>query len=585
MNEEFIAKLKGMLDTMDRMNASLDSLANSFSKETVDALLLIHEADPRVHDMPILVEVETPHPSPTSESGRKEKVNLKPNKNACFHEFNVPLLEDSLIMSNSLLDDAFTHVMHIPIDSLELDTFPYHDHIFLDDVKHVPTPSLSDHTCALTHEFLDFTDDDVSSHLVVAMESKETLEFVTTAGDDVVFCDAPMDETERRVALHDEKHPKSQGASDELLLVHDGLKGSASLSQISGSSQQPGKPIEASILLHFNEGFMTMKVDDQLFTFNVYEAMQHPFERYSLLGLNFIDGLMDDWVSQHVRTLRMHGNNLVTSRLPTLDSCSLVHDNVCMIDHLDESVKLESMSHDFPMHTFHDFVDANPNHFPILCHEATIAMPYLFAYNPLHKGCLFNFMDPARLEGVLALMMEAGVQFQGDLRFYTLYTILDWRSRLRRMRADSALQGESSTLILALRSHIKGLMGRSNGDHWSSASEGQHLDSFHDSYSNSIFYDDVPSKHVYFDFPSAPLCLSWHAYNPLQKGRLFHVVGTFRMHKEYWEFIKAARELTRKLQASCDVFGKSIMKKLQIGRLHQLHGHKFLFFKDNFKPP
>ena len=453
MNEEFIAKLKGMLDTMDRMSASLDSLANSFSKETVDALLLIHEADPRVHDMPILVEVETPHPSPTSESGRKEKVNLKPNKNACFHEFNVPLLEDSLIMSNSLLDDAFTHVMHIPIDSLELDTFPYHDHIFLDDVKHVPTPSLSDHTCALTHEFLDFTDDDVSSHLVVAMDSKETLEFVTTAGDDVVFCDAPMDETERRVALHDEQHPKSQGASDELLLVHDGLKGSASLSQISGSSQQPGKPIEASILLHFNEGFMTMKVDDQLFTFNVYEAMQHPFERYSLLGLNFIDGLMDDWVSQHVRTLRMHGNNLVTSRLPTLDSCSLVHDNVCMIDHLDESVKLESMSHDFPMHTFHDFVDANPNHFPILCHEATIAMPYLFAYNPLHKG------------------------------------------------------------------------------------------------------------------------------------RLFHVVGTFRMHKEYWEFIKAARELTRKLQASCDAFGKSIMKKLQIGRLHQLHGHKFLFFKDNFKPP
>ena len=80
-------------------------------------------------------------------------------------------------------------------------------------------------------------------------------------------------------------------------------------------------------------------------------------------------------------------------------------------------------------------------------------------------------------------------------------------------------------------------------------------------------------------------CLSWHAYNPLQKGRLFHVVGTFRMHKEYWEFIKAARELTRKLQASCDAFGKSIMKKLQIGRLHQLHGHKFLFFKDNFKPP
>ena len=96
---------------------------------------------------------------------------------------------------------------------------------------------------------------------------------------------------------------------------------------------------------------MTMKVDDQLFKFNVYEAMKHPFERYSLLGLNFIDGLMDEWVSQHVRALSMHGNNLVPSRLPILDSCSFVYDNVCMIDHLDESIKLESMSHDFPKHT------------------------------------------------------------------------------------------------------------------------------------------------------------------------------------------------------------------------------------------
>ena len=195
--------MKGMLDTMDRMNASLDSLANSFSKETVDALLLIHEADPRVHDMPILVEVETPHPSPTSESGRKEKVNLKPNKNACFHEFNVPLLEDSLIMSNSLIDDALTLDKHIPIDSLELDTLPYHDHMFLHDVKHVPTPSLPNHTCALTHEFLEFVDDDVSSHLVVDMESKETLELVTINGNDVVLSDAPMDEVENRVALND----------------------------------------------------------------------------------------------------------------------------------------------------------------------------------------------------------------------------------------------------------------------------------------------------------------------------------------------------------------------------------------------
>ena len=79
--------------------------------------------------------------------------------------------------------------------------------------------------------------------------------------------------------MNDEKHPNSQGVYEELLLVQDGLKGSSSLSQISGSSKQNGKPIEASLLLLLNEGFMTMKVDDQLFKFNVYEAMKHPFER------------------------------------------------------------------------------------------------------------------------------------------------------------------------------------------------------------------------------------------------------------------------------------------------------------------
>ena len=101
-----------------------------------------------------------------------------------------------------------------------------------------------------------------------------------------------MDAAGNGVALNDEKHPNSQGFYEELLLDQVGLKGSSSLSQVSGSSKKKGKQVEASILLHLNEGFMTMKVDDQLFKFNVYEAMKHPFERYSLLGLNFIDGLM-----------------------------------------------------------------------------------------------------------------------------------------------------------------------------------------------------------------------------------------------------------------------------------------------------
>ena len=67
----------------------------------------------------------------SAKSGTKNKVNPNPKKNACFHEFDVPLLEDSLIISNSLIDDALTLDKHIPIDSLELDTFYMMSSMFL----------------------------------------------------------------------------------------------------------------------------------------------------------------------------------------------------------------------------------------------------------------------------------------------------------------------------------------------------------------------------------------------------------------------------------------------------------------------
>ena len=51
-----------------------------------------------------------------------------------------------------------------------------------------------------------------------------------------------------------------------------------------------------------------MEVGTQVIKFNVYEVMKHPFEDYSLLGLNAIDMLCDDMIDEHVLTLCKHDN-------------------------------------------------------------------------------------------------------------------------------------------------------------------------------------------------------------------------------------------------------------------------------------
>ena len=59
-----------------------------------------------------------------------------------------------------------------------------------------------------------------------------------------------------------------------------------------------GRPFmrTANTVISLKEGFITMEVGTQVIKFNVYEVMKHPFEDYSLLGLNAIDMLCDDMI-------------------------------------------------------------------------------------------------------------------------------------------------------------------------------------------------------------------------------------------------------------------------------------------------
>ena len=132
--------------------------------------------------------------------------------------------------------------------------------------------------------------------------------------------------------------------------------------------------------------------------------------------------LIENVVEQHVTPLSLLSHEVVHTYLGSFDSCLVNVNDACM-NSLDDDSIIVSMPLDITS-SKHDDCDLND----------VGAFTYsLSSYNPLEKGCLFNFVDKARLEGVLDLMMEVGLQLKEDLHFYTSYTILDWRSRLRSM--------------------------------------------------------------------------------------------------------------------------------------------------------
>lgn len=128
---------KNMFDFKSRYDNSLDT-NNS---------LVMHDFMTPSHSLPC-----TSSPSIECEIKPKEDDLTSGHKvNSFFKEFDVPLFDDSLLISNSLIDNAFTLTRHIPLDFI--DSWPHDDHMFQDDVKHVSTPCLQNFSCHLTLNF------------------------------------------------------------------------------------------------------------------------------------------------------------------------------------------------------------------------------------------------------------------------------------------------------------------------------------------------------------------------------------------------------------------------------------------------
>ena len=265
-------------------------------------------------------------------------------------------------------------------------------------------------------------------------------------------------------------------------------------------------------------------------------------------------------VEQHVTPLSFPSHEDLHTSLGSFDSCLVHVDDACM-NSLDDDSSIMSMSLDLTS-SKHDNCDLN---------DVGTFTYSLSSYNPLEKGCLLNFVDKARLQGMLDLLLENGFLLVEDLFCYISYDIFDWKSRFKNMNEGSPLHMDcfnegliQPTLInedhvkLALSSHTTSLMERPNGDYWLSALKGQHLARFEMPNLNTIFHDIVFPKHVNIDYPCVSLSISLHSYYPLEKGSLFYVVGSFRMHKDYWEKKKAMVELveTPKLEkANLDILG------------------------------
>ena len=122
-----------------------------------------------------------------------------------------------------------------------------------------------------------------------------------------------------------------------------------------------------------------------------------------------------------------------------------------------------------------------------------------------------------------------------ELFCYTSHDILDWKSRLKSNDEESVLQEESSNLTLTLKRESTNSIWRPHGDYWLSAFKGQNFVMFKMPKLITIFHHSLLPKHVHIDYPCVSLSLSSQSYNPLQKGSLLCVVGSFRMHKDYWE--------------------------------------------------
>ena len=107
--------------------------------------------------------------------------------------------------------------------------------------------------------------------------------------------------------------------------------------------------------------------------------------------------LIENMVEQHVSPLSLLSHEVVHTSLGSFDSCLVNVNDACM-NSLDDDSIIVSM----PLYV------TSPKHDECDLNDVGTFTYSLSSYNLLEKGCLFNFVDKARLEGVFDLLMEVG---------------------------------------------------------------------------------------------------------------------------------------------------------------------------------
>ena len=212
------------------------------------------------------------------------------------------------------------------------------------------------------------------------------------------------------------------------------------------------------------------------------------------------------------------------------------------------------------------------------------------------------------------------------------------RARRPKERIKGHFPLRYDTLALIKRPNCSPFPIGLNGENFVTFKEPTLIYNKHDSFSSKhvhLIAHNVVHKHVPLASHFASICISsLHTYNPLQKGSLSHVVGSFKMHKDYWEVKQTEMELQGKLEhaihgdlehlkdnlmrnslkakvsrkkssnnkdrskeklskkgmfetkikSTLDVDEPCLSKNLPCGRKHT-KGQKKKFFKENFKPP
>ena len=108
-----------------------------------------------------------------------------------------------------------------------------------------------------------------------------------------------------------------------------------------------GRPFlrTANAIINLKDGFITMEVGSQVIKLNVFEAMKHPNEDYSPLGVHCIDSLMHVMVDENLDSMRMNMNDDIEASMSYLDPCPIVKYDACLLGTRSESSYIVSRCH------------------------------------------------------------------------------------------------------------------------------------------------------------------------------------------------------------------------------------------------